>query len=55
VRVHIEEDAAAIGAIVPARPLAALLTAVEHPPAEFEPEGHDAAELAAACECGEFL
>src|SRR5947199_3298513 len=54
VRVHVEEDAAAIGAIVPARPLAALLAAVEHPPAEFEPEGSDAAEIASPREGGEF-
>src|SRR5262249_43129573 len=55
VRVHVEEDAAATPAIIPARPLAALLAAVEHPPAEFEAEGHDAAEFSVAREGGEFL
>src|SRR5437660_1285875 len=55
VRVHVEEDAAAVRAIIPARPLAALLAAIEHPPAEFEPKGNDAAEIAAPREGGEFL
>src|SRR5881227_2507179 len=53
VRVHVEKDAAAMGAIVPARPLAALLGAVEHPPAEFELEGNDTAEIASRREGGE--
>src|SRR6516165_5235195 len=55
VRVHIEDDAAAAGAIIPTRPLAGLLAAVEHPPAEFELESHDAPERAAPRERGELL
>src|SRR5262249_56130562 len=55
VRVHIEDDAAAAGAIIPTRPLAGLLAAVEHPPAELELESHHAPELPAARERGELL
>src|SRR5215468_3096258 len=55
VRVHIEDDAAAAGAIIPTRPLAGLLAAVEHPPAELEAESHHAPELPAARERGELL
>src|SRR5262249_22289678 len=55
VRIHIEDDASAAGAIIPTRPLAGLLTAVEHPPAELEPESHDAPELAAPRQRGKLL
>ena len=44
-----------LGAIVPARPLARPSHAVEHPPAEFEPESDDPAERAAARERGKLL
>ena len=53
-RIHIEDQAAAAGTVVPARPLTRLLAAVEHPPAEFEPEAHDAPERAALRERGEL-
>src|SRR5262249_12547117 len=55
VRVHIEDDASAAGAIIPTRPLAGLLAAVEHPPAELEPESDDASEVAALRERGKLL
>src|SRR5215831_4199913 len=55
VRIHIEDDAAAAGAVIPARPLAGLLAAVEHPPAELELESPDAPELAAPRQRGKLL
>src|SRR5262249_20197638 len=53
--VHIEDDASAAGAIIPARALAGLLAAIEHPPAELELESDDAPERAAPRQRGEFL
>src|SRR5262249_62121368 len=55
VRIHVEDDAAAAGAIIPTRPLAGLRAAVEHPPAELELESHDAPELAASRQRGKLL
>jgi hypothetical protein len=54
VRIHIEDEAAA-RAVVPARPLRRAVAAVEHPPAELEPESDDAPELAPPGEGGELL
>ena len=55
VRIHIQNNATAAGAVIPTRALAGLLAAVEHPPAELEPESHDAPERAAARERGKLL
>src|SRR5262249_30681269 len=55
VRVHVEDHAAAAGAVIPARALAGLLAAVEHPPAELELESHDAPERAGPRERGKPL
>src|SRR5262249_57614980 len=52
--IHIEDDAAAC-AIIPTRPLAGLLAAVEHPPTELEPEASNASERAARGERGKLL
>src|SRR5262249_19042324 len=54
VRVHIEDDAATAQAIIPAWALAGPLAAVEHPPAEIEPEPDEASQLAAGHERGEL-
>ena len=54
VRIHVEDQAAAAGAIIPARPLARPLAAVEHPPAELEPEADDAPERAARVSAASF-
>src|SRR5262249_56305523 len=45
VRVHIEDDASAAGAIIPTRALAGLRAAVEYPPAELEPQSHHPSNL----------
>ena len=45
VRIHVEDEPAAVlPAVVPARPLAGHLGAVEHPPAELDAEADHAAE-----------
>ena len=54
-RIHIQNNASAAGAVIPTRALTGLLAAVEHPPAELEPESHDAPERAAARERGKLL
>src|SRR5262249_40505330 len=55
VRIHVEDHAAAAGAVIPARALAGLLAAVEHPPAELELESRDTPERASPRERGELL
>src|SRR5437016_2679362 len=55
VRVHIQDDPAAARAIIPARALAGLLAAVEHPPTEIETESDNASELSASRERGKLL
>src|SRR5262249_58983118 len=55
VRIHVEDHAAAAGAVIPARALAGLLAAVEHPPAELELESRDTPERATPPDPGHLL
>src|SRR6185312_607869 len=56
VRVHVQgEPAAAAAPIIPARPLARTLPAIEYPPAEIEPEAGHAPEKSPRAERTQLL